>query len=262
MSQIVIDRQKALNRFAEYVKAYNDEDSKVRLKIEHTYRVAGLCQAIGLSIGLTDSDLDLAWLVGLLHDVGRFEQLRNYGTFNDAESIDHAQYGSSILFNDGLIRSFLDDPLEDELIKNAVYWHSAFKIPEDFDDRTKMYCNILRDADKIDIFKVNCDFPLEEIYNATTEEVQNSEVTKEVMDSFFEEHAVLRSLKKTVVDNVVGHISLVYELVYPESIRQAVKQGYLNKLMSFTSKNPATNEKFASIREHIADFIKRKTTNI
>ena len=124
-----------------------------------------------------------------------------------------------------------------------------------------MYCNILRDADKIDIFKVNCDFPLEEIYNATTEEVQNSEVTKEVMDSFFEEHAVLRSLKKTVVDNVVGHISLVYELVYPESIRQAMQQGYLNKLMSFTSNNPATNENFNRIRTHIARFIQRKTGN-
>ena len=45
------------------------------------------------------------------------------------------------------------------------------------------------------------------------------EVTPEVLQSFDEEHAVLRSLKKTAVDNVVGHISLVYELVYPESCR-------------------------------------------
>ena len=47
---------------------------------------------------------------------------------------------------------------------------------------------------------------------------------------------MLRSLKKTAVDNVVGHISLVYELVYPESCRIVKRQGYLDRLMNFESK--------------------------
>ena len=58
--------------------------------------MAVLCEKIAASLGMAEDERDLAWFTGLLHDVGRFEQLRNYGTFIDAESIDHAVYGAQI----------------------------------------------------------------------------------------------------------------------------------------------------------------------
>ena len=121
-----------------------------------------------------------------------------------------------------------------------------------------MYCNILRDADKVDILKVNCDFPLEEIYNATTEEIRTGEITDEVLEAFKERHTILRSLKKTAVDNVPGHISLAFELVYPESVRQAVRQGYLDKMMNFQSDNPATQEKMKEIKRIMKEYISER----
>lgn len=258
ISNLKVDRQRVIDTFAAYVKNYDDTDSKVRLKIEHTYRVAGLCQVIAQSIGLTGSDLDIAWLTGMLHDVGRFEQLRRYNTFYDSLSVNHAHLGCEILFQDGKLRDYLEDTSEDELIYKAVFHHSDYRIPE-YDERTTMYCNILRDADKIDILKVNCDFPLEEIYNATTEEIEYGDITDEVMEAYAEEHTVLRDLKKTAVDNVVGHISLVFELVYPESVRQAKKQGYLDKMLAFTSKNPKTNEKMKRANDIMNAYIARRS---
>ena len=83
---------------------------------------------------------------------------------------------------------------------------------------------------------VQLDTPLEDIYNVSREEIEHSVVTKEVMDAFYEKHAVLRKLKKVAVDHIVGHISLVYELVYPRSIEIMKKQGYLERLMAFESK--------------------------
>ena len=106
-----------------------------------------------------------------------------------------------------------------------------------------------------DILKVNVEFPLEEIYNVDTEVLYQEEVTPEVLQSFDEEHAVLRSLKKTAVDNVVGHISLVYELVYPESCRIVKRQGYLDRLMNFESKNSHTRKQFEHIREHMREYL-------
>lgn len=278
-----INREKALAAFKEYTDRYDSNRDMIRLKIEHTYRVCGLCQQIAKSLKLSGEEVDIAWLTGLLHDVGRFEQQRVYGTFSDAESIDHAKYGARILFGEiweqktGLsagseeslpagiqadagitIRDFVEDTSEDPLLWTAVFYHSAYRIPEGLDERTAMFCNILRDADKIDILKVNVDFPLEEIYNVSTEVLYRGEVTPEVMESFDEEHAVLRSLKKTAVDNVVGHISLVYELVYPESCRIVKKQGYLDKLMNFESKNPKTVKQFEHIREHMQTYLESK----
>jgi len=60
-------------------------------------------------------------------------------------------------------------------------------------------------ADKVDIFRVNVDTPAEDIYNVTTEELKNSQVSPEVMAAFDERHAVLRSCKKTAGDHVAGH---------------------------------------------------------
>lgn len=252
-----IDRKKVLQVFADYVENYNSRDEKVRLKIEHTYRVSKLCECIADSLKLNEEDIDLAWLLGILHDVGRFEQLKNYGTFVDARSIDHAMYGAEILFDEGRIRNYIEDNEQDELLRTAVACHSAYRLPEGLDEWTKMFCQILRDGDKIDILKVNVDFPLEEIYNVTTEELRNCQVSEQVMEAFKEGHAVLRSLKKTPADNVVGHISLVYELVYSKSRELAREQGYINKLINFKSDNPYTQEQFEQIRKIMNTYLER-----
>ncbi len=266
-----IDRQKVVRVFDEYVENYNRQDEKVRLKIEHTYRVSRLCEEIGVSLGLCEEDLSLAWLLGMLHDIGRFEQLKNYGTFIDAQSIDHAGYGVRILFNirtvheaccplaaRGKIRDFLEDDAEDELIKTAIACHSAYKLPDGIDERTKMFCQILRDADKIDILKVNVEFPLEEIYNVTTQELHSCMVSREVMEAFREGDTVLRTLKKTTADHVAGHISLVYGLVYDKSLALVKDQGYIYKLMDFKSDNSMTNRQFEEIREIMNRYLDRE----
>ena len=220
-----VDRKKAQEVFAEYVENYDETNTRIKLKIEHTYRVAELCEKIAQNLGLSSEDVDIAWLMGLLHDIGRFEQLKRYGTFNDAQSINHAKLGVEILFEEQKIRGFIEDDSEDMLIKDAIDCHNAYRIPEDFSDRTKTFSNILRDADKIDIFKVHVLIPLEEIYNTSKKEIYTSSITKEVLDNFMEKDTVLRTLKKTQVDNVVGNISLIFGLVYKESIKIAAEQG-------------------------------------
>ena len=78
------------------------------------------------------------------------------------------------------------------------------------------------------------------------------------MESFFGETCVLHALKRTTVDYVVGHISLVFELVFTESVRIAAAQGYLDRLMNYQSQNPYTLEQFKQIREHMARYISKR----
>ena len=141
--------------FADYVKNYDMTDEKVKLKIDHTYRVCSLCQQIATQSGFDEDEIEIAWLTGLLHDVGRFEQLRRYGTFVDAKSIDHAEFGADILFKERKIRDYVEDASEDDLLEKAVRCHSAYRIPTDYNEREQRFANLLRDADKIDILKVN-----------------------------------------------------------------------------------------------------------
>ena len=55
-----IDRARAQKAFADYAAHYNAADAKVKLKIDHTYRVAALCARIAQSLALPSEDVDLA----------------------------------------------------------------------------------------------------------------------------------------------------------------------------------------------------------
>lgn len=276
----VINRKNVINAFAEYVRNYDPSDEKIKLKIDHTYRVAGLCQRIAESLGLSEPDVDIAWLLGMLHDIGRFEQIRRFGTFNDVQSVDHAEFGADLLFKEGLIRKFAEGYYEEcelarsgneeaeQIIKNnehhnkdtgllemAIRQHNKYRVKEDLTERQRMFCDILRDADKVDIFKVNADIPMEIIYDVTTEELKNGVITKEVLESFYKKETVLKSVRRSAVDHIVGHISLLFELVYKESYRQAKEQGYVYKLLDFKSDVPDVNAEFGDMRKYVDEFL-------
>ena len=276
----VINRKNVINAFAEYVRNYDPSDEKIKLKIDHTYRVAGLCQRIAESLGLSEPDVDIAWLLGMLHDIGRFEQIRRFGTFNDAQSVDHAEFGADLLFKEGLIRKFAEGYYEEcelaepenqedeQIIKNnehhnkdtgllemAIRQHNKYRVKEDLTERQRMFCDILRDADKVDIFKVNADIPMEIIYDVTTEELKNGIITKEVLESFYKKETVLKSVRRSAVDHIAGHISLLFELVYKESYRQAKEQGYVYKLLDFKSDVPEVNAEFDDMRKYVDEFL-------
>lgn len=286
-----INREHIKKTFQEYTDRYDSTNPKIKLKIDHTYRVANLCEQIAQSLELSAAEVDLAWLSGMLHDVGRFEQLRRYNTFSDAQSIDHARFAVELLYDEGLIADYVPEISTTELVADARTWrsmggvnesptaqsedmplsdilqtlriaigeHSAYRIQKGLDERTRMFCQILRDADKVDIFRVICDTPMEEVYGFQTKDILRSAITPEVMQAFYEHHAVLRKLKKCPADYIVAHGSLTFELVYPESLRIAKEQGYLKQMMSFQSENPDTAEIFEDLRKDLNGYLEERS---
>lgn len=152
-------------------------------------------------------------------------------------------------------------PLSDILqtLRIAIGEHSTYRIQKGLDERTRMFCQILRDADKVDIFRVICDTPMEEVYGFQTKDILRSAITPEVMQAFYEHHAVLRKLKKCPADYIVAHGSLTFELVYPESLRIAKEQGYLKQMMSFQSENPDTAEIFEDLRKDLNGYLEERS---
>ncbi len=241
-------REELTGAFERYASDYDLKDPKIYLKYVHTGAVAKNCELIAKSLQLPFEDTELAWEIGMLHDIGRFEQLRRFHTFNDAVSINHAEFGADLLFEDGLIRQFDKDSVHDEMIEKAIRYHNRYRLPEGLSERELLFCQIIRDADKVDIFRANYETGLEAVYSVTAEELQNSSITPAVYENFLEEHAIPRHLHRTVADHLVGHIALTFELVYPKSRELAISQGYLQKLMETEFVNPETMETMKKIR--------------
>ena len=251
-----MDRQSARATFERYVSAYDPKNPRIALKIAHTYRVAELCARIAKGTGASVIDIDLAWLLGLLHDIGRFEQVRRYDTFNDAASISHAELGVSVLFDEGagespLIRSFVEDGCNDELMRTAIGTHSAYRISEGLPERTRTMCEILRDADKIDILRVNCVCPIEDIYGVSERDMRESALSPACIRTFYQHRCLPRGLREHPADILLGHVCFAWELVFPESLDIVREQGHLHQMLSRSWALPATQQAFDEMAAHM-----------
>ncbi len=198
----------------------------------------------------------MAWFIGVVHDIGRFEQLRLYNTFRDRESIDHAKLGVEILFGKGYIRNFIEKNDSDEIIEKAIRYHSTYQLPQGLPGKMRLFCNIIRDADKIDILKVSADTPSNILLGCSEEKVKESEISEKVIDTFMEHRAVDNQDKHTPADYIVGHISLAFELFYPISRKIMLEQGKINRLLDFQSGNPKAKIQFAQLDRELHLYLK------
>ena len=140
------------NAFKKYVEKYNMNDKSIMLKYLHSLRVMDLCYNIAQDNNLNKEDTDLVTLIGLLHDYGRFEQWKNYKTYSDKNSIDHADLAIKKLFDNDEIIDYCTNKDYYEIIYDAIKYHNKYSYPEALSDRNKLFTKIIRDADKLDIF--------------------------------------------------------------------------------------------------------------
>lgn len=256
-----IDRARAREAFGDYVAAYDPRNPRIALKIAHTYRVATLAAHITESLDMPAPDVDLAWLCGLLHDVGRFEQVRRWNTFRDADSAPHAALGIDVLFGEGHLRDYLDDASQDDLIRTAIATHSDFRLPEGLDQRTRAFCDILRDADKVDIIRTVSESEPETIVNASAQELLASTISPAATSAFDARRCMLRSERSAPVDIVVSFACFAFELVYPESRRELAEQGCLTRLLeqpfglTEPYRDPHTRSELARMASELAAWL-------
>lgn len=254
-----VDRDRARAAFEAYVEPYDIANPRIALKVAHTYRVAAIAERIAAAEGWPAADVDLAWLCGLLHDIGRFEQLRLWDTFRDAGSASHAALGEAVLAGSdpagvpanapaladpaparhpscplpgsGALRSFVDASPDDALILASVAQHSAFRVEAGLDARTIAFCDLARDADKVDILRVNCENTPMTILGATDAEFLASGFSRPALQAFAERRCIARDERREPADQLLGMVCFVFELVYPESLRIVREQGHLDRLL-------------------------------
>lgn len=238
-----INRSRAIAVFDDYVSAFDIDDSRIALKYEHALQVASLCEKIAQSRSAQINEIDLAWLCGLLHDIGRFEQLRIWGTFHDSSSCNHAQLGLSILEGgkeiggrslsdaDGRVERFVSNASYAYIIKSAVALHNNLTLPIGLSNAERILCEIVRDADKIDIMRVFSQSDVEDVLGLTRSEFIAGEISDAAMRGFLEQRCLSPFDRQASLDNLIGAICLVFELT-SVGVREILKQlGYLETLL-------------------------------
>ena len=146
--------------FDTYVQTYNDIDEEglrnILLKVEHTRKVCEIMALLAAGEGLTPEEGRIAAAVALLHDVGRFPQFRRWRTFRDSDSDNHARLGIEVIRQQRLLEVL---PVEERtLIEEAIRFHNLLALPLHFSSPTSLFIRLIRDADKLDIWRVFMDY--------------------------------------------------------------------------------------------------------
>ena len=250
---MVISRSYIKSRFASYLRHFDMSDPQVALKVVHSGRVASNGEIIAKGLGLSDADTDLAWALGMLHDIGRFEQIARYHTFSDGRSMNHAAYGAKYLFGEGHIRDFMEDGSEDSLMERAIALHSVYELPSGLSKRELLFCRLLRDADKADIFRVYAaysDHP-EIIWNVPREKFERSKLTDEVYEMALTRKSIPTSIKKEPLDFYVGGLAMYFDVNFEVTRKLIREQGYLAKFMDFHSEEEETEKRLSEVKKLI-----------
>ncbi|MGF0031460.1 HD domain-containing protein [Bariatricus sp. SGI.154] len=250
-----MDLQYAKEQFENYLNHYDRDDDKVRLKIVHTYGVVECSGEIAWRMRLSKEDTELAQLIGLLHDIGRFEQLKRFDSF-EPDTMDHASFGVQILFDEGMIREFVKDDKWDDIIRIAIARHSDFKLEGIEDERTLMHARIIRDADKLDNCRVKLEDSVETILGVSAEEVGGMEISNEVMEQFRCKKSILSSTRRTKMDYWVSYLAYFFDINYEVSFELIHEQNYIDLLID---RIPYSNTETASKMEEIRDVLREYT---
>lgn len=224
----MIDIQNAIKEYNKYIKDYNIQNKRIALKVVHMLKVKEIAKNIAISLNLPEEDIKLAELVGLLHDIGRFEQIKRYNTFIDKNSVNHGAFGAQLLFENGLIRNFIEDNSYDEIIEKAIINHNKDFIEQGLSDKELLHAKIIRDADKIDIFRVILAEKVETIYE--TDHIEKETFTPKIFTDFINSKKIVYSEKKTHADLAICHFQYVFDLNFKYSYECINKNKYIDEI--------------------------------
>lgn len=250
---IGIDIEKCKKEFLNYVSNFDFHKYGILRKYEHSLRVMNIARDIAISLKMSDDDVELATLCGLLHDFGRFEQVTKFSTFSDIESEDHAEIGVRLLFNERYIRKFISDDKFDDIICLSVKYHNKYEILSDLDERTKTFCKIVRDADKLDIYEIIID----DLASSPNQKLVE-EPSMKVLESLNLAVQVHHIDVKNSTDEIIRNLEYIYDIYFEYSFKCLIDSNAIGRYISLINMSNHVKEIFDEQKSKINEYMTNK----
>jgi hypothetical protein len=235
---------------------FNEEQrDKLELKYDHPLRVADLSIDFARKLNMSENDSNMFYTIALLHDLGRFEQIKRFDSFLDKDTMDHGDLSEEVVREIDFLKEFFS--VDDfDIICKAIKNHNKFKIDNGIkDDRCLSFCKLIRDIDKLDIYKVY----IEDIYekgkykSIEGEGVGNPrKISPEVLQSVIDKEEVCYSFIKTKADKLMLSLGYVFDINYKYSFEVLKKAGYYDRLINIVEKEV---DDFDNLKPIYIDFI-------
>ena len=153
----------------------------------------------------------------------------------------------------------------DKIIKKAIENHSRLKIEEGLDERTLIHSKIIRDADKLDNYRVKKEESIEAIFPTRVnkkKDMEESLLSDKVYETILSQKCVDIHDRVTPLDFWVCILAFTFDLNFDVTYKIVKENDYINILIDrFDYKDKETKNRMEDIRVIINKFIDEKINN-
>lgn len=242
--------------FFNYVQRFKQGNENVlqniNIKEEHAKRVCREILTLADKLELNDDEKRLADIIALFHDIGRFEQYARYNTFMDSHSKNHAELGIKLLIKCGALDQF--EETTKSLIIRTILYHNRAALPENESETCLLYTKLLRDADKLDIWRVVTSY-----YHRKNGK-HNSAIELDLPNTPGFSDAVYQDLINRKIVNVkhiknlndfkLLQIGWVFDINFEPTLRAISSRRYLEKIREVLPKSSKIDDIFSVINSY------------
>lgn len=247
--------------FDEYVGGFYGEDefvnANLKLKEEHSRRVCNEILYLAEHLGLGGDKRRTAEATALLHDIGRFRQFVRYGTYNDPKSVNHCKLGVEVLREEKVLDGLEKE--EREYIETAIDYHGLRELPSGLDGDGLKLCQLLRDADKLDIFYLVVIYNKQyqnnpEKFMLELEFPDEPRWSGHVVEAIMSRELIEYSTLETLNDMKLLQLGWVYDVNFAATLRRLKERRLLEQMASFLPKA----EEMEMVKAKIFDYVEQR----
>lgn len=249
----MIEIEKAKQELIKHVEEQKIEDRRVDNKLKHILRVAEISEKIATELELSEEQIKLAKLIGLLHDIGRFEQ---YKITDSTQGFNHGEAGVEILKKDNYLRKYIKEDKYDDIILTAVYEHNRYELSKGLTKEQELFSKIIKDADKIDLIYEGA-----EIYwqkPEDIEEIENGKLSEKMLEDFYRHKLADIRNRVSKTDQILRFTSYAFDINFSYSRKILKENDNINKMIDrFHYQVPKTKEEMEKVKRIINEEIRR-----
>ena len=230
--------------FWNFVHKYDTNDIGIQKKFIHTFVVANNCYDIACNLGLDEDETEFCYIMGICHDLGRFEQWTLYHTYNDKISENHGEIGKRILLEQFTPEDFYLSEEKFNLLAETILYH--IKVYQGSDKTLLKYLPMIHSADA---------------YANVLTVAQGNHIigeygdgySQEMLDKVYRFEKVFNMPIKSKLDRLLLSIGNVFCLSYDYMRKDVIAKGYLDAIYTTYHKHLLPEEQiiFKDVVEHI-----------
>ncbi len=238
--------------FSDFCRSFymddENEQRNITLKEVHTGHVCRNILTLAREESLDSGRMLIAETVALFHDIGRFPQFAQYKTFRDSLSVNHGLLGATVLKEQKVLERLPER--EQDVIIDAVKFHNAFAIADIADAETLLFLKLIRDADKLDIWRVFIEF-----YESPEKERPEAvglglpdvpSYSEDIFSCIRKKKVVSLTSMKTLNDFKILQLSWIFDLNFRSSFKLLHERDYITRIAATL---PQTDDVLASVAD-------------